>query len=358
MSLHVTVAGWLLGPPSGANRRLLALLAHLGAQLATGERITVLHRRDFVPEPLPGIDWAPIAIPAAPTWRRVRAERRLLAPAVHALGATLHDHGFLPLPHLPIPSCLLVHDVRTQDGIGRWPRWLARAVLRRSCERAAAIVVPSEWTAARVRTFAPNAPTPTVIVNGVAIANTPATPLPKHLPRPERGYVLHVGHIEARKNLTVVVHALARLAATQRPELWLAGHDAGALGALTTLAAHHDVPLRALGVVDETTLASLYTNARHVVVPSHHEGFGLPALEALAHGRTVLVSDAGALPEVTGPLAQPLAPDDIEAWRRALTAAPLPVDEATRTAWLQRFRWESSALQLLALWRRLHRAAP
>ena len=49
MSLHVAVSGWLLGPPSGANRRLLALLRALGPLLAPDERITALHRADFAP---------------------------------------------------------------------------------------------------------------------------------------------------------------------------------------------------------------------------------------------------------------------------------------------------------------------
>ena len=52
MTLHVAVSGWLLGPHSGANRRLLALLAHTGPLLGEGERVTVLHRADFAPPAL------------------------------------------------------------------------------------------------------------------------------------------------------------------------------------------------------------------------------------------------------------------------------------------------------------------
>ena len=76
MTMHAAISGWLLGPHSGANRRLLAILEHLPALLTTGERITVLHRVDYVPPRLPRIEWTPIAIPAGPTWRRVRAESR------------------------------------------------------------------------------------------------------------------------------------------------------------------------------------------------------------------------------------------------------------------------------------------
>jgi alpha-1,3-rhamnosyl/mannosyltransferase len=55
-----------------------------------------------------------------------------------------------------------------------------------------------------------------------------------------------------------------------------------------------------LGYVDDEMLAGLYANAELFVLPSEDEGFGLPALEAMASGTPVIVSDGGALPEVVG----------------------------------------------------------
>jgi glycosyltransferase involved in cell wall biosynthesis len=55
-----------------------------------------------------------------------------------------------------------------------------------------------------------------------------------------------------------------------------------------------------LGYVDDQTLAGLYANASLFVLPSQDEGFGLPALEAMASGAAVVVSNGGALPEVVG----------------------------------------------------------
>jgi glycosyltransferase involved in cell wall biosynthesis len=52
--------------------------------------------------------------------------------------------------------------------------------------------------------------------------------------------------------------------------------------------------------VDDKTLAGLYANATLFVLPSQDEGFGLPALEAMASGTPVIVSDGGALPEIVG----------------------------------------------------------
>jgi glycosyltransferase involved in cell wall biosynthesis len=353
MNLHVAISGWLLGAPSGANRRLLSLLAEFGPLLAPGERITVLHRPDFAPPPLPGIGWCPLAIPAGPTLRRVLAEQRLLVPALAKIGANVFDHGFLPLPDVPISQCLLLHDLRGPDGFSRWPRWFARHALRNSCRRTDAIVVPSRFTAERLRTLAaPQAPIH-VVGNGVALP-APATPPPA-----VREHLLHVGHIEPRKNLGVVLRALAHLPAAQRPPLHLVGADAGSLRGLRSLATRLGMPdaLLWLGPRDDAGAAEQYATARAIVVPSRYEGFGLCALEGLAHGRPVLAADAGALPEVVGDCGTVLPPDDPAAWARAIAALPRPgePDPARdhRRAHAAGFSWAASAARQLAIWREL-----
>ena len=354
MTMHVAVSGWLLGPSSGANRRLLSLLAHAGPLLAPGERITVLHRPDFAPPPLPQVDWRSIAIPAGPVWRRVLAERRLLPGCLRELGATVCDHGFLPLPALPVPACLLLHDLRACEGLTRWPRWLALGALRRSCARAAAIVVPSEWTAQRLRALVPAA-APRIVRNGVELPAPARQPLGR--PLPACGYLLHVGHLEPRKNLAIVVRALAKLTPAERPELWLVGRDAGDRSRLEALAArlHCSTFVQMLGVVPDRELDTLYADARAVVVPSTYEGFGLCALEGLAHGRPVLASDATSLPEVVGTAGCLLPQHDAEAWALAI-ATTTPDDAAAparRRAQAATFGWPAAAGTLVETWRRV-----
>jgi glycosyltransferase involved in cell wall biosynthesis len=115
--------------------------------------------------------------------------------------------------------------------------------------------------------------------------------------------------------------------------------------------------LRPLGVVADAELAALYRGARAVVLPSRHEGFGMPALEALAHGAPVLASACGALPEVVGAAGVLLPPDDAGGWRRALAALPSG-DEAARAARCAHAAastWEGVAATLLATWRRAAR---
>jgi glycosyltransferase involved in cell wall biosynthesis len=351
MSLHAAVAGWLLGAPSGANRRLLALLAHLGPRLRDGERVTVLHGLpdEEVPN-VPGIEWRRIAIAAGSTWRRWRDERRTLAPTLRSLGATLLDHGFLPLPRVEVPTVWTLHDLRGPAGLTRWPRAIAAAAVRRAARRAHTTIVPSEFTRRELLRLVPDARC-VVIANGVDLP--PAEPQPTS--SASTPTVLHVGHLEPRKNLAVLLQALALLPAAARPGLRLIGHDAGDGPRLRALAARLGLADAVAfgGAVDDASLAREYAAATVVAVPSHYEGFGLAALEGLAFGKRVLVADAGALPEVVGASAERLPPDDAAAWARAFaTLRPATAAEAAaRRAHAARFAWSDGADRLLAVWR-------
>jgi glycosyltransferase involved in cell wall biosynthesis len=233
---------------------------------------------------------------------------------------------------------LTIHDLRDADGFGRRPRWLARAVVRRSLARAHTVVVPSRFTAARLAALASH-PRVEVVPNGTDLQPAAAAAV-------DGGYLLHVGHLEPRKNLELLLRALALLSADVRPELRLAGADAGAGPSLRELATRLGIAasVRFLGAVPESELHALYTGARAVVVPSRYEGFGLCALEGLAQGKRVLVSDAGALPEVVGRDGDVLPVDDPRAWAAAITAPP-------RVGAPRRADWHAPARQVLALWR-------
>ncbi|HLQ37976.1 MAG TPA: glycosyltransferase, partial [Planctomycetota bacterium] len=234
MSLHVAVSGWLLSlRPSGANRRLLGLLRAIAPLLADGERVTVLHRAAVTPMFVhPQVAWRAVPIPGRPTFCRALAERAVLPRLLRQLQVQVLDHGFLPAPRVPCRLCLTLHDLRDADGEGRRNAWLARAVLRRSLARADAVVVPSAFTASRVRVHVPKPPPLHVLPNGVD--------LPRGRPPAARArpYLLHTGHLEPRKNLGVLVQALALLVAggVDAPDLLLAGADAGDGARLRALA--------------------------------------------------------------------------------------------------------------------------
>jgi glycosyltransferase involved in cell wall biosynthesis len=120
----------------------------------------------------------------------------------------------------------------------------------------------------------------------------------------EKPYVLAVGTVSARKNLGAlepVGRALDQLGI----ELVLAGSDRAYLRGEAPVAG-----ARRLGYVPEELLPGLYAGARALVMPSLHEGFGLPCLEAMAAGVPVVASRSGALPETCGGAALLVDPSD------------------------------------------------
>ena len=70
--------------------------------------------------------------------------------------------------------------------------------------------------------------------------------------------------------------------------------------------------------VDDSLLNALYKDAAFCVYPSKYEGYGLPICEAFYHGKAVLASNGGALPELVQNLSPCLDPDDEQAWYRLL----------------------------------------
>lgn len=114
---------------------------------------------------------------------------------------------------------------------------------------------------------------------------------------PER-FILFVGSLQPRKNLQALWIAWSEIK-NEYQNLWLviAGRHSS-IYAKTELAASERVHF--LGYIPEEALAGLYAKATLFVLPSLDEGFGLPALEAMACGTPVIVSSGGALPEVVG----------------------------------------------------------
>jgi glycosyltransferase involved in cell wall biosynthesis len=138
----------------------------------------------------------------------------------------------------------------------------------------------------------------------------------------ERPYVLWLGSLEPRKNVGVLVEAFARWAATSDvphqlvlagPSGWVEDRDA-----VLAPARRLGDRVRTIGRVGDDHLRGLYRGADIFVLPSRHEGFGIPVLEAMAQGTPVLASDIPALREVAGDAARLITPADPDAWASAL----------------------------------------
>jgi alpha-1,3-rhamnosyl/mannosyltransferase len=166
------------------------------------------------------------------------------------------------------------------------------------------------------------------------------------------GYLLHVGTLEPRKNVLMLMRAYCDLPGSVRGRcpLVLAGgrgwNSDDAHDFLQRQGRHRNV--RWLGYVKEGHFPALYSGARALVFPTLYEGFGMPTVEMMATGGAVLASTAGAVAETAGGRAHLIDPLDEGGWRSAMLRAASDDDwlRALRAGAEQhaaRFTWEACA---------------
>jgi glycosyltransferase involved in cell wall biosynthesis len=203
-------------------------------------------------------------------------------------------------PLLVRNQVLTIHDLSPLEH----PEWFQpnfaawyRLFLPMLAKRVRMIFTPSEYVKQKVmRRF--GVTDITVTRNGVDHSLFHPGAKQMHVDVPQ-DYVLFVGTLEPRKNLEVLLRAWNAIK-DQFDGLWLliVGVSSNVFRAIQVSQDRERV--RFLGYLDDETLAGLYARASLFVLPSQDEGFGLPALEAMASGTPVVVSDGGALPEVVG----------------------------------------------------------
>jgi len=165
-------------------------------------------------------------------------------------------------------------------------------------------------------------------------------------------YLLFVGTREPRKNLARLIQAWLPLAKDY--QLIIAGEQAWDGSERIT----KNENLRFLGRVDDYELAVLYHHSELFVYPSLYEGFGLPILEAFAHGVPVVSSDIPAIREVAGNAAELANPMDEKSIRQAIEKVlnEKQIDSDNRMKKmiirLQLFNWQKTALQTLAVYQK------
>ncbi len=194
-------------------------------------------------------------------------------------------------------------------------------------------------------------------------------PLPRSLTKPviakldlPESYLLFVGTVEPRKNLVGLAHAYRDLKVEMPdlPKLLIAGrpgwhfeqlmHDISEVGINDSLIFRQDI--------SDSQLPALYNHALMLILPSHYEGFGLPALEAMACGTAPIVSNVAALPEIVGDVGILVDPHDTTTISGAMQRGL--VDSAWRAAQstagierAKRFRWQAAAQTVLDVYQAL-----
>jgi glycosyltransferase involved in cell wall biosynthesis len=279
----------------------------------------------------------------------------LLGPrAAAAAGAQLYH---CPSPRAPLtrgrlPVVVSVHDLTvllSPRTMSRWNAFYSRATLRRVLATADRIIAGSADTANDLdRLLGVDGARVRVVPHGVdnAFFGAPAGP-----PRVEGPYVLFVGTPEPRKNLPRLVEAMGQLRAHGRAERLVVVGSAGWGGEQVGREEH----VLVLGRVNDAVLRALYAHASCLALPSLHEGFGLPALEAMAAGCPVVAARAGALPEVCGNAAVLVDPLSVQSIASGIEVA---IDDGESLRRRGRARasehgWELAAASLAAVYREL-----
>jgi glycosyltransferase involved in cell wall biosynthesis len=174
-------------------------------------------------------------------------------------------------------------------------------------------------------------------------------------------FLLYAGRISPHKNVVRIIEAFSALKAELEKEGRFSDLKLIIIG--DELSKHPDLrrtvvrggvqnDVRFMGFVPIEMLRVFYDAAKIFVFPSLYEGFGLPPLEAMAHGTPVVTSNTSSLPEVVGNAAVLVNPENVFEIMRALLRVLL--DQTVRDKYKQRgyeqakrFSWDASARQIL-----------
>ncbi len=297
----------------------------------------------------------------AEQWWLARLARRLRVDVVH------HAGGVVPLVH-PGRIVLTLHDLQPLDMPENfsWPkRTYLRAMLGRSARAADVVCVPSAFTGSRVVELL-GVPSNRVVevpwsTGPVQAADPASAQVESGAGAGARGrYLLYPAITYPHKRHLLLLDAFA-LIADSHPDVDLiltGGHGPLHEQVLSRIAALGlSARVSHLGRIPATDLAELYRHAEAVVLPSSYEGFGMPALEAMAHGCPVVASDSGSLSEVV-PATGIVRDDDPRSWADAIETV-LSLDKAQRAdrvrtgkQTVMSFGPESTAAALAAAYRR------
>lgn len=326
-----------------------------------------------------GMPWPGDPSRPAPTVVGLRARHRTprvaLELPVRARNArldVLHVQYVMP-PVAGLPVAVAIHDLSFEDRPDLFTpgeRWRLRATIRPSAKRADLVLALSSFTRDRIIAHYGLEPDRVVVVPA-GIEPRDAARAPSEAAAQaavarlgiDGPYVLHVGDLIPRKNIPRLVLAVARLrgAGLRDLRLVLAGQTGRDVTAIEAAVRDACPPgdrgwVHRPGYVDDATLDALYHGAVVVAQPSLYEGFGLPALEAMARGRVLVTSSTTAVPEVVGDAGLLADPEDVDALAVALTRAIEDDGERARLhaagpVAAARFSWSSAADEAMAAYR-------
>jgi glycosyltransferase involved in cell wall biosynthesis len=319
------------------------------------------------------------SVPLVAAERSLQGYREFRAKLKQIECDLLHVPNLFSVPRaLPCPYVMTVHDMlehmsRT-SGVGGIRRSLHYQLTRQVLRGAARIFAVSNFTRNEIsKLFDIPSDRIEVVYNAIdeRFLHGHATAADRDLIAQRYQvtypYLLYAGRISAHKNVVRMIEAFSALKTELEKDglfpdlkLIIIGDDLSGNPDLRRTVVRSGVQndVRFLGFVPIEVLRIFYDLAKIFVFPSLYEGFGLPPLEAMAHGTPVVTSNVSSLPEVVGKAAVLVNPENVFEIRRALYR--VLTDHALRDRLKDRgyeqaarFSWEISVRRILDVYQRV-----
>jgi glycosyltransferase involved in cell wall biosynthesis len=312
---------------TGIGRALSAFLSYF-RRLDDDNRIVLFARR-----PVADIDDKRISRAVVPERGTFVWDQIVLPRLVRQHGVDIFLSTYYKVPLLtPVPCIAWVFDVMYLTfppyarELGPIRRLYYRTIGRLMLSRAAEIITCSEHSKREIAAWhrMPESRI-SAIPLGLQDAYRPVTDAGRIASVKQRhgisgDYLLYVGNCRPHKNVESVVAAFERAAATNDDlALVMIGNQNDASESLQTRL-RGAARLHAIGTVTQEDQIALYSGARALLMPSWYEGFGYPALEAMACGAPVIASNAASVPEIMGDAGILVDPRDSDAIVNAISA--------------------------------------
>lgn len=350
-----------------------AVLPHLVEELLRlGSAVTLIVSKDAPDMPFrAGVRVRRLPVQRDSTWLRLLAEQ-VVVPWV-SRGADAFVSLESVFPFLPVAArsrIVVVHDVHVlrhrrdpsgyPEDYGRPYKLWANLATQRAVSAATKIVTVSQFTKDEIRDmFGTPAEKIIPIHNGLDQTRfrfSRGGTDPRSTFSLPSAYYLYIGPFSRKKNLRVIIEALALAKpgdAWHLPVVVAGDTRRSALyGSTLDLVRQRGLEkyFHFLGSVPDQEIPPLYANARAFIYPSYYEGFGLPPLEAMACGTPVIASNRSSLPEILGDAALYIDPDDpltlIECLKKVQGSAIRRKMIALGLKRAGLFRWERTARRL------------
>jgi glycosyltransferase involved in cell wall biosynthesis len=273
----------------------------------------------------------------------------------------------LPCPYVMTVHDMLEHMARTRQKTGAW-RLLHFQLTKRVLRGAARIFAVSNFTRNEIEKLFDIPPDRVeVVYNAIderflrGHASAADRELIANRYQVTYPFLLYAGRISPHKNVVRMIEAFSALKshlerdqAYPNLKLIIIGDDLSGNPDLRRTVVRSAVQndVRFLGFVPIEVLRIFYDEAKVFVFPSLYEGFGLPPLEAMAHGTPVVTSNVSSLPEVVGNAAVLVNPENVFEIMRALHCVLM--DRALRERMKERgyaqatkFSWEASVRRII-----------